>query len=90
MFLVGDPARAFRVVERFDRVEHVVRHREYVTLSGGRRGVPMSVIGTGIGDDNVEIGQQGGERNSKRDRSFLGKPFRSEWKWQRGVSQMSL
>lgn len=55
LFLVGDPARALKVAERFESVEHEVRNREYVTLTGSYRGTPMSVIGTGIGADNVEI-----------------------------------
>ncbi|MGI9272627.1 MAG: hypothetical protein ACR2QT_12685 [Woeseiaceae bacterium] len=55
VFLVGDPARALRVSERFDAIHYDIRNREYVTLTGTYRGVPMSVIGTGIGVDNVEI-----------------------------------
>jgi uridine phosphorylase len=55
VFLVGDPARALRVAERFDELSSEVRNREYVTLTGSYRGVPMSVMGTGIGVDNVEI-----------------------------------
>lgn len=55
LFLVGDPARAYRVAARFDSVTHEVRHREYVTLTGDYQGMPMSVIGTGIGADNIEI-----------------------------------
>lgn len=55
VFLVGDPARALRVSERFDEIQHQVRNREYVTVTGSYGGVPMSVIGTGIGVDNVEI-----------------------------------
>ena len=55
VFLVGDPARAVRVSQRFDDIEHEVRNREYVTFTGTYAGVPMSVIGTGIGVDNVEI-----------------------------------
>ncbi len=55
LFLVGDPARALRLAARFDRVDHEIRNREYVTLTGSYRGVPMSVVGTGIGTDNVEI-----------------------------------
>jgi uridine phosphorylase len=55
IFLVGDPARALRVAKRFDEIEHEVRNREYVTLTGTYAGVPVSVIGTGIGVDNVEI-----------------------------------
>ncbi len=53
--LVGDPARALKVAARFDRIEHEVRRREYVTLTGTLGGRPVSVIGTGIGTDNVEI-----------------------------------
>ncbi len=52
---VGDPARAYRVAARFDSVSHEVREREFVTLTGSRRGVPLTVLGTGIGTDNVEI-----------------------------------
>lgn len=55
IFLVGDPARALRVSERFDEIHHEVRNREYVTFTGSYAGIPMSVIGTGIGVDNVEI-----------------------------------
>jgi len=55
IFMVGDPARAVRVSERFDEIRYEVRNREYVTFTGSYGGVPMSVIGTGIGVDNVEI-----------------------------------
>lgn len=55
VFLVGDPARAYTVAGRFERVDHEVRHREFVTLTGLHRGRRVSVIGTGIGPDNVEI-----------------------------------
>ncbi len=55
IIMVGDPARALRVASRFNRVEHEVRHREYVTVTGTIGGQRLSVIGTGIGTDNVEI-----------------------------------
>src|SRR3990172_530712 len=55
LFIVGDPARAYTVAARFDRVDHEVKHREFVTLTGRHRGLPVSVMGTGIGPDNVEI-----------------------------------
>jgi uridine phosphorylase len=55
LFIVGDPARAYAVARRFDRVDHEVAHREFVTLTGTHRGLPVSVMGTGIGPDNVEI-----------------------------------
>ncbi|MEZ6194314.1 MAG: nucleoside phosphorylase [Planctomycetota bacterium] len=53
----GDPARAERVAKRFDpgslRLER--RHREYVTFTGAWRGLPLTVIATGMGADNTEI-----------------------------------
>ena len=52
---MGDPARALRVAKRFDNILHEVRNREYVTITGSYIGLPVSVIGTGIGVDNVEI-----------------------------------
>jgi uridine phosphorylase len=55
LFVVGDPARAYTVASRFDRVDHEVKHREFVTLTGSHRGLPVSVMGTGMGPDNVEI-----------------------------------
>lgn len=55
LFLVGDPARAEKVAARFDAVTARAAHREFVTLSGHCDGVPMTVMGTGIGTDNVEI-----------------------------------
>lgn len=55
VFLVGDPARAYKVAARFEAIEREVEHREYVTLTGRHRGLPMTVVGTGIGTDNVEI-----------------------------------
>lgn len=55
LFVVGDPARAYTVASRFDRVDHEVKHREFVTLTGSHRGLPVSVVGTGMGTDNVEI-----------------------------------
>ena len=55
VLLVGDPARALRVAERFERRDHDERHREFVSITGVFRGLPVTVVGTGIGTDNVEI-----------------------------------
>ncbi len=55
IFLVGDPARAHKLAAHFDQIDFQVQNREFLTLTGAYRGVPMSVIGTGIGTDNVEI-----------------------------------
>ena len=55
IFIVGDPARAIRVSQEFDRIACEISNREYLTFTGTYRGIPVSVIGTGIGTDNVEI-----------------------------------
>jgi len=55
IFQVGDPERAFKVARRFDAVDYELRNREFVTLTGTLNGMPVTVMGTGIGHDNVEI-----------------------------------
>ena len=55
IFIVGDPARAIRVSKEFDSIQHEISNREYLTFTGTYKGIPVSVIGTGIGTDNVEI-----------------------------------
>ncbi|NNE65717.1 MAG: nucleoside phosphorylase [Pyrinomonadaceae bacterium] len=55
VFLVGDPARAAKVASYFDHVLYEVTNREFKTYTGIYRELPVSVIGTGIGADNVEI-----------------------------------
>jgi len=55
VLLVGDPARAERVAERFDSVRVRRGNREFLTLTGAWHGREITVVGTGIGCDNVEI-----------------------------------
>lgn len=55
ILLVGDPARADRCAEWFDEVKGRWSHREYVTVTGTHRGLPITVMATGIGCDNTEI-----------------------------------
>ena len=55
IFIVGDPARAIRVSQEFDQIDCEISNREYLTFTGSYRGIPVSVIGTGIGTDNVAI-----------------------------------
>jgi len=55
ILLCGDPKRADRTAGFFDKVRCERRNREYVTLTGTYRGLEMSVVGTGIGPDNIEI-----------------------------------
>ena len=52
---VGDPNRVGEVSKHFDKIEHKIQHREFVTHTGILRGQPISVISTGIGTDNIDI-----------------------------------
>lgn len=55
ILLCGDPKRAERTASLFDSVRCERRNREYVTLTGKYRGLDLTVMGTGIGPDNIEI-----------------------------------
>lgn len=52
---VGDPDRVAEVSKHFDRIEFKCRHREFVTHTGTIGSKRFSVVGTGIGPDNVDI-----------------------------------
>jgi uridine phosphorylase len=55
VLLVGDPARAELAAGMLDRVDLERGNREYVTYTGTRAGLRLSVMATGIGPDNMEI-----------------------------------
>jgi uridine phosphorylase len=55
IFTVGDPSRVSDVSKHFDKIEHKVKHREFVTHTGWLGKKKVSVISTGIGTDNVDI-----------------------------------
>lgn len=57
ILLVGDPARAALIAERFDSVRpgFPKAHREYVTYTGVWKGLDVTVMATGMGPDNTEI-----------------------------------
>ena len=55
VFLVGDPGRVPRVSRHFDRIEHQVQRREFVTHTGTLAGKRFTVLSTGIGTDNIDI-----------------------------------
>ena len=55
VLLVGDPERVEKVSQYFDCIEYKVRHREFVTHTGQLGPNRLSVIGTGIGTDNIDI-----------------------------------
>ena len=52
---VGDPERVARVSQHFDRIEHRVQNREFVTHTGYIGNKRLTVIATGIGTDNIDI-----------------------------------
>lgn len=52
---VGDPDRVGEVSKHFEKIEHKIQHREFVTHTGILRGKRLTVISTGIGTDNIDI-----------------------------------
>lgn len=55
VLLPGDPGRARRIAERFDKKRLVAENREYVLYTGTYRGVEVSVCSTGIGGPSAAI-----------------------------------
>ena len=55
VLLVGDPGRVAKVASHFDSVTLERSNREITTATGTYRGMPLSVMSTGMGTDNVEI-----------------------------------
>ena len=52
---VGDPDRVPMVSKYFDKIEHRIHKREFVTHTGYISNKKISVISTGIGTDNIDI-----------------------------------
>ncbi len=52
---VGDPKRVEKVSRHFDKIELKNQKREFVTHTGMLGKKRLSVIGTGIGPDNIDI-----------------------------------
>jgi uridine phosphorylase len=55
ILLCVDPTRARGIAGYFDEVTLERSSREILTITGSYKGCPISVIGTGIGQDNREI-----------------------------------
>ncbi len=51
----GDPGRVRRLARRLDEVRRRRAHREFLTITGTYRGIPVSLMATGIGPDNTAI-----------------------------------
>lgn len=55
IILVGDQGRVPMVSKYFDSIDFRIQHREFVTHTGTIGKMPVSVISTGIGTDNIDI-----------------------------------
>ncbi len=55
VILVGDPGRVEVISAMFDRIEHKISNREFVTHTGTYKGVRVTALATGIGTDNIDI-----------------------------------
>ncbi|MBZ4688671.1 MAG: uridine phosphorylase [Clostridia bacterium] len=55
VLIPGDPGRARRIAERFDKFEKISENREYVVYTGFKNGVRLSVCSTGIGGPSAAI-----------------------------------
>lgn len=55
IILVGDPGRVAEVSKRFDRIDHQVSNREFVSHTGWLNKQHISAVATGIGTDNIDI-----------------------------------
>lgn len=55
VLVVGDQGRVERISRLFDRVDHRVQNREFVSHGGELRGHRITALSTGIGTDNIDI-----------------------------------
>ncbi|MCE9584690.1 MAG: nucleoside phosphorylase [Planctomycetes bacterium] len=55
VLLCGDPDRARRCSKLFQKIRVERANREYLTITGTWKGIPVSVMATGMGPDNTEI-----------------------------------
>jgi len=55
VLLVGDPGRVSSVSRHFEKIEHQVSNREFITHTGVYNNKRISVLSTGIGTDNIDI-----------------------------------
>ncbi|MBR4294150.1 MAG: hypothetical protein IKT53_04105, partial [Bacteroidaceae bacterium] len=55
VILVGDPNRVPKVAAFFDTQECDISAREFRTITGTYKGKRITVVGTGIGCDNIDI-----------------------------------
>lgn len=54
--LPGDPARVLRVAQQMENVEELAFNREYRSIRGTYKGLPILVMSTGMGGPSTAIG----------------------------------
>ena len=55
ILVVGDQGRVQQISQHFDRIEHRVINREFVTHTGYIGNKRLTALSTGIGTDNIDI-----------------------------------
>lgn len=55
VLVCGDPGRVAMISKHFERVEHTVQNREFITHTGVYHGTHITALATGIGTDNIDI-----------------------------------
>lgn len=55
IIVVGDQYRVEKISKHFDKIDHKVSKREFVTHTGWYKGKHITALSTGIGCDNVDI-----------------------------------
>jgi len=55
IIIVGDQDRVPQVSRHFNKIEHKIAKREFITHTGTYKGNRISVLSTGIGTDNIDI-----------------------------------
>ena len=55
VLLPGAPERTLKIAEDWENVQEVASYREYKTVSGSYKGVPIACTSTGIGGPSSEI-----------------------------------
>jgi uridine phosphorylase len=53
--VVGDPERARAVAERLDDATELASNREYLSIGGSHRGVPVTVVSHGVGGPGAAV-----------------------------------
>jgi uridine phosphorylase len=76
VIIVGDQDRVPKVSKHFDAIDIKQQHREFVTHTGRIGKMPITVLSTGIGTDNIDIALN--ELDALANIDFETRTFRSD------------